>query len=831
MFAHLRLALFGAIVIALMFTFGSLTTSVQATHAGQDDVTPTLTPEPPILGETPSVEDQEAIKSIIQAYFDIRYNARSASQRPGHRLDGFGDTVSEEPDAKAFANKELGKLAVEARYAELQGTRYVDYKYFLNFQSFILDTATQLVTVSLREDKEVISESSARDNPANPHVDQISGLKHTIVMRKEQDQWRIVSDDYLDFLWRTLRRSGKSPEEILAQLSTKKPVQASGPAEAEIAAVLPADPSSHEYLRNEAAAYAVAHAAFESYNPDYPNYDDGDHGDCTNFVSQALYEGGNVSMFLPKVNGVTVLPPPSETFQGEEGWYMLWAKQRGRYWSEVGPFYDFAVTSYQFWDEGPEATEFPAGLMVGDVIQYNDPIDAEWAHEVIVIGFDSATGKPKVASHSPNVPDSFFDQVVAYDQIRFIHIERSDGNPPVKAEIQGNPFTGQSGDDAGTIHGPCAFSYTDNEVYFGACPNSSSITSGFNFKSIQIPQGAQIKYAYLAFTIDGDYTAPIGVQIYGDETGNSLNFNTGSPPASRPTPSALSPVAQWDISDTWSFTDPRERRVTPQLAPIIQNIVGREDWLPGNALSILVRNNGPTSAPSGFPWPVRRVFAWERAFDDATAAPAKLIVAYDSAAAPPALSQTFPSVAAQDGWILESTETSGVGGSINAGANTFTLGDNAADKQYRSILHFNTAALPPNAVITSATLRIKQQSITGTSPFTTHGNLVADIRNPYFGTGISLVAGDFQAAAGQSGVATFNPTPVSGWYTASLTSGLSHINLNGTTQFRLAFTLDDNDDLGVDTILFSSGNHGTAANRPQLVVEYYEDQGLAGTTP
>lgn len=69
MFAHKRFAFLMAIMIALMLIVGNWTVPVQATRAGQSDVTPiatsTLVDEPGILGETPSEEDQEAVKSVI----------------------------------------------------------------------------------------------------------------------------------------------------------------------------------------------------------------------------------------------------------------------------------------------------------------------------------------------------------------------------------------------------------------------------------------------------------------------------------------------------------------------------------------------------------------------------------------------------------------------------------------------------------------------------------------------------------------------------------------------------------------------------------------------
>jgi len=181
----------------------------------------------------------------------------------------------------------------------------------------------------------------------------------------------------------------------------------------------------------------------------------------------------------------------------------------------------------------------------------------------------------------------------------------------------------------------------------------------------------------------------------------------------------------------------------------------------------------------------------------------------------------FYSAGTYDGWILESSETSSLGGSINASETTFRLGDDASDRQYRSILSFNTASLPDNAVITSVVLKIKKQGLVGTNPFTTHQGLKADIRKPYFGTALGLAASDFQALASISSVGTFGTTPSAGWYSVTLSStARPYINKTGTTQFRLRFQKDDNDDMGADYLKFYSGNAGTAS-RPVLIIQYY----------
>jgi hypothetical protein len=63
---------------------------------------------------------------------------------------------------------------------------------------------------------------------------------------------------------------------------------------------------------------------------------------------------------------------------------------------------------------------------------------------------------------------------------------------------------------------------------------------------------------------------------------------------------------------------------------------------------------------------------------------------------------------------------------------------------------------------------------------------------------------------------------LNGWYWTWLdSSAFEFINLNGITQFRLGFQVDDNDDLGNDYLRFYSGDYRELADRPRLVVEYY----------
>jgi bacillolysin len=191
-----------------------------------------------------------------------------------------------------------------------------------------------------------------------------------------------------------------------------------------------------------------------------------------------------------------------------------------------------------------------------------------------------------------------------------------------------------------------------------------------------------------------------------------------------------------------------------------------------------------------------------------------------AAVAPTILTSTFKSQAANDGWLLESTEASNKGNTVDT-ALKLQVGDNGADRQYKSIVSFDTSSLPDTAVIVSATLKVRRSGgFIGQNPFNTHGILVADVRQPNFGSSAALIASDFQAPVSLAAVSSFGPTPaLQSWYSANVSAASPYIYVVGTTQFRLRFSKDDNDDMSNDYIRFYSGE--TPGSAPQLIIEYY----------
>jgi hypothetical protein len=97
-----------------------------------------------------------------------------------------------------------------------------------------------------------------------------------------------------------------------------------------------------------------------------------------------------------------------------------------------------------------------------------------------------------------------------------------------------------------------------------------------------------------------------------------------------------------------------------------------------------------------------------------------------------------------------------------------------------------------------------------------------DVQTGGLSASTSLQTSDFQAAAAVPQGASLTAANANGaWSEGVLTAAAAAaVSKTGTTQFRIYFQLDDNDDGRPDYVGFYSGDNATAANRPQLVVQY-----------
>ena len=181
---------------------------------------------------------------------------------------------------------------------------------------------------------------------------------------------------------------------------------------------------------------------------------------------------------------------------------------------------------------------------------------------------------------------------------------------------------------------------------------------------------------------------------------------------------------------------------------------------------------------------------------------------------------TLSSEAVNDGWIL-----SGRMEQMNSKATFFYVGDNEANRQYQSILSFNTAqlALPTGALISGVRLKLKAQSTIAQNltAYYALGNLIFDIRKGAFSDNPALQLRDAQAIATKDNVGSISKVPVNGLYIKTWTKSIvPYIAITGRTQFRLHLSTTTNNDQTADALQFYSGE-AAAADRPQLVVYYY----------
>ena len=119
------------------------------------------------------------------------------------------------------------------------------------------------------------------------------------------------------------------------------------------------------YIRENAVAYARKYAF--SQNPLFASFA-GFGGNCTNFVSQALYAGTCEMNYTP-------------TF----GWYFISLNERSPSWTGVQFFYDFIIGNEGV---GPFGREVGSDeLELGDVIQLGKSGEGYY-HTLLVVGFD-----------------------------------------------------------------------------------------------------------------------------------------------------------------------------------------------------------------------------------------------------------------------------------------------------------------------------------------------------------------------------------------------------------------------------------------------------------
>jgi len=186
----------------------------------------------------------------------------------------------------------------------------------------------------------------------------------------------------------------------------------------------------------------------------------------------------------------------------------------------------------------------------------------------------------------------------------------------------------------------------------------------------------------------------------------------------------------------------------------------------------------------------------------------------------------FTSIASEDGWVRESSETSGVGGKNNTGASgsmSIRVGDDGKDRQYKSILSFDIASIPSGAMFKNIELNLTRVSGSIKNDPSNLGVISVDLSVGGFNGNPSLENADFEAASSIESTAVVND----GLSALAILSqiGVDAINTgfnqNTTTvQLRIEHAIDDNDNALSDLTGYYSSNNSSASRHPELVIDY-----------
>ena len=232
---------------------------------------------------------------------------------------------------------------------------------------------------------------------------------------------------------------------------------------------------------------------------------------------------------------------------------------------------------------------------------------------------------------------------------------------------------------------------SDLELGAADANNKDPQLIGIRFNSINLPQGAYIKKAYIEFTVDAinKNTNPCELIITAQDADNPLTFdpNVNFNVSSR---AMLSDSIAWSVSGaTWNTVGSHgEDQQTPDITALVQQLVDRSGWASGNAMAFFVKGTG-----------LREVEAFDGSAPDAPL----LVIEYGFKTTV----QVRVNSASDDleEWIAGSGQTKTVG-TIDAGSSDLEFGfENTGlkDPQLTGI-RFATVAVPANAEIVSAYL-------------------------------------------------------------------------------------------------------------------------------
>lgn len=117
---------------------------------------------------------------------------------------------------------------------------------------------------------------------------------------------------------------------------------------------------------------------------------------------------------------------------------------------------------------------------------------------------------------------------------------------------------------------------------------------GLRFRSVQVTPGAVITNAYIVFTTDETDSESTDLTIHGEDIDDAPVFTSGTNNITNRTTTGQ--YIEWNSIAAWDTIG--EQHSTPDLSPVVQEIVGRAGWSSGNDMVFIISGSGKRVADS-----------------------------------------------------------------------------------------------------------------------------------------------------------------------------------------------------------------------------------------
>lgn len=118
-------------------------------------------------------------------------------------------------------------------------------------------------------------------------------------------------------------------------------------------------------------------------------------------------------------------------------------------------------------------------------------------------------------------------------------------------------------------------------------------TVGLRFRNVTLPQNATIVNAWIEFEVDEASGGVANIGITAENSANPAVYGTSA--FNLTNRATLSNVVPWQITSTWLVD---EQHATPDLTLLVQELVNRNDWNSGNAMSFVFSGSGTRTVES-----------------------------------------------------------------------------------------------------------------------------------------------------------------------------------------------------------------------------------------